>query len=103
MQDLLYLLTPAVAALALGGVSARLKKTYVLFLALIAAAWPALQWSLLWFNVVRHENVKTQLTASSVNFIFVVVATPLCVTLFVLSRRLLAPRREWQLSTHSCH
>lgn len=93
MQDLLYLVTPAIAAVALGGLSGRLKKTYTLFLALLAAAWPALQWTILWFTVVRHENLKTQLTASSVNFVFVVVGTPLCVALFVLGRRLLASRR----------
>jgi len=92
--DLLYLLSPAVAALALGGVSARLRNgAHALFLALLAAAWPALQWAILWFTVVRHENLKTQLTASSVNFIFVVVGTPLCVALFALGRRLLIPRR----------
>lgn len=94
MFDLLYILIPALASLALGGISGRSKnKAQTLLLALLAAAWPALQWAILWFAVVRYENLKTQLTASSVNLLFVLVGTPVCVALFALSRRLLISRR----------
>jgi uncharacterized membrane protein YczE len=79
-------LVPLLGATLLGWASNLLRGWRVRVLGVLAALLPALQWGMLWFFVIRHENLKDRLTAFQVNLILVVIGTPVCVALFLAGR-----------------